>query len=376
MSPIRTLFYIAIAAMAAACGRGGSGSKETIPATADTITSCAGLLDIVRHEGYTEATISDPWRPGHALARLALVPRNSAAPDVPDGYTAVVRVPLERSVVFSSVHTAPVFELGCGSAINAVADGRWFPPADTVARLLAEGRMQDIGSSSAPSVERILALGADAVLLSPMQDSDNAAMQRAGITAIPMADYMERTPLARAEWIKLLGELYGAPAEADSIYKAVAAAYDSIRTAASEAGQRPKVLTETLTSGVWYVPGGTSYMASMLTDAGADYPWSDTDADGSLALDASAVLDRASDADIWLLRCFGGVPTYEDLARDNPAARHISAFGKRNIYVCDTSAKNIFNDIAFHPERILRDFAIIFHPGIAEGETTAYFEKI
>lgn len=373
MTTFRTYLYIVLAFAAASCGHGSKSSSDN--EHGDTLTTNAGLLDIVRHNGYTEVKIHDPWSSGRLLAHLSLVQRGESATAVAEGST-LVRVPLERTVIYSSVHTTPVFELGRGEAVTAVADGRWFADSDTVSTLLAGGRIADIGSSSSPSIEKIIALEADAVLLSPMQDGDNGAMSRTGIAVVPMADYMERTPLGRAEWLLLLGELYGAQEEADSIYSAVCADYDRIRGIASAAADRPRVLTETLTSGVWYVPGGASYMATMLADAGADYPWSDNLSEGSLALDASAVLDRAGDADVWLLRYFGAVPGYADIARDNRVASHIKAYRDRNIYVCDTSSNNIFNDIAFHPERVLRDFAIIFHPEAMPGETAVYYRRL
>jgi len=293
---------------------------------------------------------------------------------IPEECTAV-RVPLERSVVYSSVHTSPLFELGAGEAITAVADGNYFAPSDTVSSLLSSGLIADIGSSSSPSIERILALEAEAVLLSPMQNGDNSALKRSGISVIPMADYMEQTPLARAEWIKLLGELYGKRQLADSIYNSVCSEYARISRIAQKC-DCPRVLTENITSGVWYVPGGKSYMARMLADAGADYPWSCNDNEGSLALDASAVLNQAADADIWLIRCFGTTPTLASIAKDNPVASHIKAFKNKSIYVCDTSKNNMFNDIAFHPERILRDFVIIFHPEAIDGAEPRYYNKI
>ncbi|MDE6541130.1 MAG: ABC transporter substrate-binding protein [Muribaculaceae bacterium] len=365
---------MALAGAIASCGRQSADNSGT---PGDTLTSNATLLTIVDHGSYTEAVISDPWgEKGAVMARLALVDRDADVPaDADDGI--LVRVPLTRSAVFSSVHTAPMFELGAGHALTAVADGSYFPPSDTVGILLAEGRVADVGSSSSPSVERLLALDCDAVLLSPMQGVDNGMLARSGIAAIPMADYMEQTPLGRAEWIKLLGILYGCAERADSIYDAVVADYSSMCRRAEQTPARPRVLTENITGGVWYVPAGKSYMARLLSDAGAEYPWSDTDSEGSLSLDASMVLDRASDADVWLIRCYGSVPDYASLRRDNPAAAHIKAFRNKNIYVCDTSRKNIFNDIAFHPERVLHDYVEILHPGAtAPDSALIYFERL
>lgn len=362
----------ALALVLASCGNGRQTGVD-IATPGDTVTVRAALLSMICHDGYTEVVIHDPWNKSSDLARLALVSEYGSA-DPPEGY-AEICVPLTHSVVYSSVHTTPIFELGAGDAVAAVADGQYFAPSDTISKLLSSGLVTDIGASSSPSLEHILALEADAVLLSPMKDSDNSLLARNGIAVIPMADYMEPTPLGRAEWIKLLGALYGCENRADSVYNAVCCSYDSLISKAGK-DNRPRVLTENLTSGVWYVPAGKSYMARMLADAGATYPWADTEGEGSLELDAESVLDRAADADIWMIRTFGHCPTAGSLARENPVARHIKAFANGSVYVCNTAEKNMFNDIAFHPERVLRDFVIIFHPEQMPGESTAYYDKM
>lgn len=368
--PLTTICALGLAL--ASCGKGSQAATD-IATPGDTLTERSALLSMVSHNGYTEVLIHDPWNKSSELARLALV-REYGSVELPEGYTEIC-VPLTHSVVYSSVHTSPIFELGAGDAVAAVADGQYFAPSDTVSKLLSSGMVADIGASSSPSLEHILALEADAVLLSPMKDSDNSLFTRNGIAVIPMADYMEPTPLGRAEWLKLLGALYGRENRADSVYETVCTSYNSLVSKARK-DKTPRVLTENLTSGVWYVPAGRSYMARMLADAGAAYPWADTEGEGSLELDAESVLDRAADADIWMIRTFGHSPTAASLARENPVARHIKAFTDGSVYVCNTAEKNMFNDVAFHPERVLRDFVIIFHPEQMPGESTAYYDKM
>ena len=83
-----------------------------------------------------------------------------------------------------------------------------------------------------------------------------------------MSDYMEQTPLGRAEWIKFIGLLFGKKAVADSIFSATERNYSALKTMAGAVPERPEVISETMTNGVWYVPGGASYKAVMYADAG------------------------------------------------------------------------------------------------------------
>ena len=352
----------------------GGAQKTVEDMGGDTLTSSATLLKMVDCGDYIYVEITDPWR-GEPMARMALIDREADEAMVPDGCIPV-RVPVERSAVFSSVHTSPLFELGCGDAITAVADGQYFPKTDIVSELLSSGQIADIGSSMSPDVERLLGLETETVLLSPMQDSDHSALTRAGISVVPMADYLETTPLARAEWVKLLGALYGALPKADSLYAAVEEEYNMLAEAAKKTDERPKVLTENISSGVWYVPAGDSYMARMIADAGGYYPWADIRGTGSIPLDAEGVLDRGADADVWLIRTFGPVPGYQDISRDNPAAEHIKAFREHKVYGCNTAENNIFRDIAFHPERVLRDFVGILHPNEQSADSLLYYRPL
>ncbi len=363
-----------VVALLSSCGGKADKTGDSIPG--DTLTSRAELLTLIERGGYVAAIVADPWNPGKRLASYALVPRGTDVPaEIPEGFQ-IVEVPLQRSVVYSSTNTAALAELSVLDAVAAVADGNYYTPADTVARLIASGHITDIGNSMSPKLETLIEVSPDAILSSPYENAGHGVLDALKVPVIECADYMESTPLGRAEWILFLGHLYGKAAPAGEIYSRVVSDYSSLTVSvALYATRQPKVLTETLTSGVWYVPGGKSYMARMLADAGANYPWSDDSSSGSLQLDAAAVIDKASDADIWIMR-ISGTPTYESLRDSSPLYSGIKAYADGEIYNCDPSASTFFSDIAFHPERILRDYVAIFHPEAGSGLEPIYYHKL
>ena len=374
MKKIFQVISAAFLMLASSCG----GSAERSADSGDTLTSRSELLTLVDRGDYVTAEVADPWNDGKLLAAYALVSKDSELPDgVRENYT-VVKVPLERSIVYSSTNAGALGELDALGSVAAVADGSYYASSDTVARLIAEGIIRDIGNSMSPDPEAIIDVSPDAVLVSPYENAGHGVLDRLGVPVVDFADYMETEPLGRAEWILLLGELYGRRQCAQQIYKRVCGDYDSLRVKVSGAGlRRPKVLTETVTSGVWYVPGGASYMAHMLQDAGAQYPWASDTSAGSLQLDVASVIDRASDADVWISRTYGALRDRSALLDISPLSSQFKAFTTGELYNCDTSEKPIFNDIAFHPERILRDFIMMFHPGLIEdGEGMNYYRKI
>lgn len=374
MKHFHLLFFCLLLVGMAGCN--GSGERFDDDGGGDTLTFHASLLTIIDYGGWVDVTVSDPWKEGVSLARYALVHRDSVMPDSLPAGSAVVRVPLRRTIVYSSVHTSPIVEMGAVGAVAGVADARYFPQGDTIAALVDSGRIADIGSSMQPSMERVLELEPDAILLSPYENAGHGEIALASAPLIECADYMESTPIGRAEWILLLGELYGRRAEARAILDGVIERYGELayKVGLSKIA-RPKVITEMPQSGVWYVPAGGSYMSRMLTDAGGINPWAEDGGAGSVQLDASAVLAKAEDADVWLLRTFGFDVRPSSLTDATPLAREFKAFKDGNIYGCNTAVAPIYNDIAFHPERILADYVAIFHPDVMDGYELRYYKK-
>ncbi len=375
MKALVSALTVFLTLIAASCS-GGRGDNSNNDIVGDTLTAHAELLTLLDCDNYIAAIVADPWNPGKTLASYALVPREAeSAPDVPAGFQ-IVKVPLSRSVVDSSTNSAAIAELGALDGVAAVSDGNYYAPDDTIAKLIAAGRIADIGSSMSPKVETLVEVSPDAILSSPYKNAGHGVIETLKIPIIECADYMEPSPLGRAEWILLLGYLYGNPEGAEAIFKNVSTDYSNLCALASSASApKPKVLPEMLMSGVWYVPGGKSYMARMLGDAGAEYPWADDSSTGSLQLDIAAVLDKAADADIWFMRNYGA-PTLASLSETTPLYTQIKAYANGDVYNCDTSRSPFFNDIAFHPERILSDFITLFHPELQPDAELVYFSKV
>lgn len=351
-----------------------TGAARPTPATGDTLTHESQLITIIDMGPYAVADIRNPWAlPGSAdtlLQRYILTPHDFNGP-LPDG--TVVRVPVTRSVVYSGVHGGAIDELGRISAISGVADAQYFTNPG-IRAAINSGTITDIGNSMSPSVERIIDLNPEAILLSPMENDRTGIVEKLGIPVIQCVDYMESTPLGRAEWIKLLGILYGAAEEADSIYQNVADHYSDLWMRGALLSNRPTVLTEQPYNGTWNLPAGNSYMAHMLADAGCLYPWGHTDGAGSLKLDLAAVLDRAGNADFWLIRSYGDL-TLAQLRQNIPLAPEFKAFKDGNVYICDTSTSPLFDEFPFHPEKLLHDYINIFHPGILVDPELHYFHR-
>lgn len=338
----------------------------------DTLTGYSELLTLVKLDsGVYVAEIANPWDTAMLLQRLVLVDRNRHDAAHPDG--TVIPYPVSRSMVSSVMFANAIDELGATGAIAAVTDGKYFK-TPSVRHAIDNGTITDAGSSMQPNPELIVACAPDVILSNPYQNAGHGIIATLGVPIVEMADYMETTPLGRAEWIKLLGVLYGNPAAADSIFSRTVSNYRHWQRRAGDS--RPTVLTEMSADGVWFVPGGSSYMARIIADAGAAYPWSDNSDAGSLQLDFATVYNAAHDADFWFIKTDNPRFSYADLREAYPLNARFKPFTTRNIYFLDTDTSLFFEEMAFHPDRLLRDFVIILHPDSAAGEVTRYYNPL
>jgi iron complex transport system substrate-binding protein len=177
--------------------------------------------------------------------------------------------------------------------------------------------------------------------------------------------------------MRFYGRLFNKGKESDSIFAVVCREYESLRSLAGSAADRPSLMCELKGSSAWYVPGGNSTMGRMYADAGGDYLFSWCGGSGSVPLSYEVVLDKAADADVWLFKYNSDVDhTYSSLSANFAGYTHFSPFKEQNIYACNTRYRHLFEETSFHPERLLKELVAIFHPGLLTDYTLQYYEKM
>ena len=231
----------------------------------------------------------------------------------------------------------------------------------------------------APDIERIIALHPQALLISPFENSGGyGKLDKLRIPVVETADYMEASPLGRAEWMKFYGMLFGEEvadekepatvhlqsyeARADSLFSAIEKEYLSLKAQAAELPKGLSILTERKTGGVWYVPGGQSTVGVLLKDANARYIFADDTHSGSLAMSPEQILAKGKEVDVWTFKYFGGEPLARpQLLQEYEGYKALKAFGTGDIYECNTGTQPYFELTSFHPELLLREFILLAH---------------
>lgn len=339
----------------------------------------SSLLTIVEHDGYTVAEISNPWKPGKLLHRYYLVSRTSEikhqTSDFPDG--TIIEVPVKRAAVFTTVHCALLTELGQGSRIVGVADAKYIK-VPYIQEQIKAGRIVDCGNGLNPVVEKIMDVKPEVIMLSPFENSGGyGKTEEIGIPLIECAEYMETSPLARAEWMRFYGLLFGVSDEADRLFHQVDSSYVALKQQAAEAGEGRSVVVDKITGSVWYMPGGRSTIGQMLQDAGGRYPWATDTQSGSLSLPFETVLERAGESDVWMLRYSADHDLRQsELLSEFHGYNQLKAFRQHEVYGCNVELSSFYEDTPFHPDRLLCDLLQILHPDIIGLPPLRYYKKI
>ena len=375
---VRALIILLSAVLLSSCGGRQTASDDG----GDTVRfRYAKLLQLVRHEGYTVATIKHPWRQDAVLHRYVLVPADGVVPEgSPEG--TVIRTPLRRSVVFTTVHCSLLSMLHREGSVAGVADLKYIK-APYVQAGVSTGRIVDCGDGMSPVIEKIIDLRPDALLLSPFENSGGyGQLEEIDIPIVECAEYMEPSPLGRAEWMRFYGLLYGCEHEADSLFALVDSSYNKlksdVRSLMSDVQRSSSsVLVDKVTGSVWYVPGGRSTIGQMLADAGAQYPWASDDRSGSIALPFETVLERGSDCDVWILRYSGRQPlTRQQLLSEHRGYNQFRAFREGRVYGCNVEQSLFYEESPFRPDLLLSDFIKILHPDIPNLPPLRYYHKL
>lgn len=334
----------------------------------------SSLLEITDCEGYSVVDVKNPWGKG-LLKRYILVPNDSVLPPgLPCG--TLLRTPLERVVLFSGVHASLFEELGALPCVAGVCD-RQYIYSETLQSRIGQGLVVDCGSSLNVNSEAVVQLSPDAIFVLPYENGGYGKLENMSYPLVECADYMEASPLGCAEWMRFYGRIVGRGEESDSIYSAVCNEYETLRELADDVKEPPKLMCELKSSSAWYVPGGKSTMGQLYSDAGADYLFADYGENGSVPLSFEVVLDRAADADIWLMKYNSLTDkTYSSLLTDFDGYAYFEPFRQNRIYFCNTHRNHIFEEVSFHPEKLLRELVALFHPSLIPEYTLNYYEKM
>ena len=450
------------------------GCATSVQPTAQSLRY-AKLLRMTEHPDHTWVEIINPWDTTQVLRQYLLVDQamsSSAleALQAQHSTSVLLRAPLQRILPQSTVHASLALWMGAQQSLVGLCDTAYI-----IAPELKQLHLPDFGRGDQPNLERILAVQTDVCLFAPFENTRYASLERAGIPIVDCADYLETSPLGRAEWMRFYGRLWGKSQLADSLFAQEVQHYDSlVRIVQASTAQRaahplspstsssPKNLANTTKVGVrsqnvrdiseslrdnpekvrdnlknlrdnltnlrdfpqslrdndvrskqqtsansatkvasstvsssslqrpprvwldlpwqstWYVPGGSSYLATLIADAGGDYPLRHNTQAGSLPLPLERAWQYAQKADVWVIKGGDEVPShYAALKEQERVYAQFPAVRSHRVWVCNTMQVPYYEYTPFAPAQLLREWCIMLGTLPSDSSTTLrYFHPL
>lgn len=342
------------------CNKGGdkrAGDAEFGDTT--YLPQYAGNFTIVSDaDSATVIAVKNPWQGAGGVAM-----------------TYRVSKPAQRIVAMSSSFVAMLESLGEADRVVGVS-GRGFISSDAV-----RSRVADVGYDNNIDFEQLVSLNPDMVLLYGVNGPNiiEPKLRELGIPCIYLGDYIEESPLGKAEWIVAVGEIAGCRERAIEMFDSIAERYNTLRVRFTAMSPRPKVMINAPYGDSWWMPSTKNYMAQLIADAGGEYIFKDNDSNSSAAIDMEKAYMLASGADVWIQP--GQAKSIEELAQMVPRFTDTSVFVNKKIYNnnlrCTPGGGNDFYESGvMHPDIILEDLAAIFHPDSFPAHDFHYYRRL
>ncbi|WP_372754326.1 ABC transporter substrate-binding protein [Labilibaculum sp.] len=286
-----------------------------------------------------------------------------------------IQVPCKKIICLSSTQLTYFFALDDIDPIVATNSSRHlFHKA--LGEKIKSGEVKRVGKEGHFNTELIAGINPDLIFVSPYKAGGYDALKNLGIPLVPMAAYDEKSPLGRAEWIKMIAPFIGKEKQADSIFQKVSLRYDSLKNLTQNVKKRPTVFSGKMRSGIWYVPGGKSFYANYFRDAGARYIIDD-EKQGAYPLDFESMYTKAAACDYWRILVpepigFGRKALLEQDGRYGD----FKAYKTGNVFMCNIREKPYYEQNAMKPDVILADYIHIFHPNLLPNYQPVFYEAL
>ena len=360
---MRNLTLIILSILLFGCNKKAEDSQLLTPnPSLLTNLDYANNFNIEHSDNYTTLSILSPWEADKVLYTYYLV-KNDTIQTPKDGVK--IKVPVDKIAVNSCSHVAYIDALGLTAKIVASTDPGYVYN-ENFRNLLSEGKIENLGGSYDMNFEKILKVSPEVLMVTGFKGVDNMALraQEAGIPVVYNYEWVEKTVLGRAEWIKFFGELFDLREKADSIFNEIKTEYLRCAELAGSATNKPKVLSGAPYKGTWYIPGGQTFMAEFYNNSGMDYFYKDNKDNFSLALSLETVMGNFLSSDIWV-----GVDakTYEALASQDERLMLFKPAKTKKVYhylnrTTTTGGNDFWESAMLRPDILLKDFIRIAHP--------------
>ncbi len=273
------------------CNRGKDSTKNYLDSL--SIHYAKGFTVQKLNDGNKLVEVGQPYQGAKSGYKYLLVQKGNEIPKH-EADVAVITIPIESIVCTSTTHIPLLDFLGETNKLVG------FPTTDYISsekmrKRIDEGKIKDLGIDKGMNIEELFLLKPSMVMGYAMS-SDLGQLKKIkelGVPVVINAEYLEKHPLGRAEWLKFMGLFFNKEKEADSVFRVIEKEYLTTQALAKASSSRPTVMSGIVYGDAWFMPGGKNYAATLLNDAGCHYLWDDTESNGFLEISFESVFAKA-----------------------------------------------------------------------------------
>jgi iron complex transport system substrate-binding protein len=334
---------------------------------------------ILQYDGYKILNVKNPWPEADKTYSYLLVEDESRVPSNIK-FDHRIHIPVSKMVVTSTTHIPSV------EALNQESSLVGFPGLDYISskktrQLIKENKIAELGKNEAINTEVLISLEPDVVIGFAVNGNNKTfnTIEKSGIPVVYNGDWIEESPLGKAEWIKFFGAFFNLSDKAEKLFNEVETAYKDAKELAKSSDERPSVLSGSMYKDQWYVPYGNSWQAQFIKDANAEYIYANTEGSGSMALAFETVLSEAQNTEFWVAP--GQFKSYQHLMETSAHYKQFDAVKDRKVFTYSNTTGEtggvLYYELAPNrPDLVLKDLISIFHPELLPDYETTFFKPL
>ncbi len=356
--------------------------NKTITNKADTLDiSYAQGFQIIRCDKYTILKTTNPWQGATGIHYTYYLSddKKNIPKAIPD--KQFIKTPVKKIVCMSTTHIATLQLISETSSVLGVS-GAKYVCNPKVQKLIKAGEIVDIGYDENLNYELIVSLQPDLIVTYGVGNETATyihKLRELGMKVVINADYLENSPLGRVEWVRFMAEFFCKNEIALKQFNKIEKRYIALKEKLKNVLTRPTVFCNIPYKDTWYVPGGKSYFAQFINDAGGEYIWNSDNSRESLPLSIEVVFAKALKSDIWLNP--GQAVNYSHITSSDARLAEFQAYKDSMIFnnnkiQTQLGGNDFYESGITNPDLILSDLIRIFHPELMPDYKFIYYQKI
>jgi iron complex transport system substrate-binding protein len=289
------------------------------------------------------------------------------------------KLPFRKIVLLNASLVGYITELKQENAIIGLSSPEYIF-SEKVLDLIQKNKISIVGDEAKYDIEKIIALQPDVIFTNYIESFQNTydILKKNGIEIIFIDEYMEQNPLEKSKILEVFGELLGCKKSATETYNLIQNKYNTLSEKANNVGEKPFVIANEMYGNQWYMPGGKTFVAKLIKDAGAKYILAENKEIKAVPMSFEEVFAKAENAKFWVN--IGNYNNKAALLTMNANYSKMAVFQHGELYAITQKQRNRANDYfesgVVRADKILEDYISIFHPEIMKKQSLNYMKKL